>query len=216
MIAVGPTITLRHPEPRDAAALFRHAADPLVARWFSWTYESEEDPARWIASRPAAREAGEWLEWVIEHPEHGVVGITGLSEPSLRDRRAVMGSWLAQPVWGTGVNDEAKALLTRIAFERCGFERVGAYASIENPRSQRALEKLGFVAEGTLREFHRHGDVVHDVRVYSMLRVDHAASPLAGVPVTIEGEPPPAFVRASAPSGTRARRARRPPPSRSR
>jgi [ribosomal protein S5]-alanine N-acetyltransferase len=193
MMICGPTLTLRYPEPRDAAALFRHASDPLVSRWFSWSYETEEDPARWIASRPAAREAGEWLEFVVEHPEHGVVGITGLSEPSLRDRRAVMGSWLGQAVWGRGVNDEAKALLTRIAFEACGFERVGAYASTENPRSQRALEKLGWQREGTLRSYHRHGDLVRDVHLYSLLRAEWEGSGLAGVPGTVEGEPPPAF-----------------------
>lgn len=193
MIAVGPTLTLRHPEPRDAAALFRHASDPMISRWFSWRYESEEDPKRWIASRPAAREAGEWLEWVVEHPEHGVVGMTGLSEPNLRDRRTVMGSWLGQAVWGTGVNVESKALLTRMAFEHCGFARVGAYASIENPRSQRALEKLGWQREGTLRAFHRHGDLVRDVHLYSLLRDEWAAGPLAQMDARVEGAPPAAF-----------------------
>lgn len=193
MIAKGPLLTLRHPEPRDAGALFRHASDPLVARWFSWRYASEEDPARWIASRPAAREAGEWLEWVVEHPEHGVVGITGLSEPSLRDRRAVVGSWLGQAVWGTGVNTEAKALVARIAFERCGFERVAAYASTENPRSQGALEKLGWRREGTLRAFHRHGDLVRDVHLYSLLKAEWAQGPLARIAGRVEGDPPAAF-----------------------
>ena len=196
ILASGPLLTLRHPEPGDARALFEHASDPLVARWFSWTYESEEDPARWIAGRERAREAGEWLEWVVVHPEHGVVGVTGLSEPSLRDRRAVIGSWLGRAVWGQGVNDEAKALVARIAFERCGFERLGAYASTENPRSQRALEKLGWRREGTLRAFHRHGDLVRDVHLYSLLRADWEDSPLAAVPAEIEGDPPAAFAAA--------------------
>ena len=191
--AHGPMLTLRYPEPGDAAALYRGASDPLVSRWFSWSYESEEDPARWIASRAAARDEGQWLEWVVEHPEHGVVGITGLSEPSLRDRRTVMGSWLGRPVWGTGINHEAKALLARIAFDACGFERIGAYASTENPRSQRALEKLGWQREGTLRSYHRHGDLVRDVHLYSLLRAEWEDSPLAAVPGEIQGEPPAAF-----------------------
>ena len=191
--ARGPSLTLRYPEPGDAEALFRHASDPLISRWFSWRYESVEDPARWIASRPTARETGEWLEWAIVHPDHGVVGMTGISEPSLRDRRAVIGSWLGQAVWGTGVNDEAKALVARMAFERCGFDRLGAYASIENPRSQRALEKLGWQREGTLRAFHRHGDLVRDVHLYSLLRAEWEASPLFGVPAEIEGAPPAPF-----------------------
>ena len=185
---------MRYPEPRDAAALFALASDPAVTRFFSWRYETEDDAARWIAAREAARDAGEWLEFVVEHREHGVAGVTGLTEPSRRDGRAVTGSWLGPAFWGTGVNDEAKALLARIAFDACGMIRLGSYASTGNARSRRALEKLGFVREGTLRHYHRHGDAVRDVDVFSLLRDEFLASPLAAVPVTVEGEPPAAFV----------------------
>lgn len=189
-------LTLRYPESRDAAMLFALASDPGVTRFFSWRYAEVADAERWIAGRAASREAGEWLEWVIEHRERGVAGITGLSEPSVRDRRAVVGSWLGRAFWGTGVNDEAKAIVARMAFEGCGLERIGAYASTGNPRSQRALEKLGFVREGTLRSFHRHGDRVHDVHVYGLLRSEFGSSPLAAVQVTVEGKPPAAFAAA--------------------
>jgi ribosomal-protein-alanine N-acetyltransferase len=133
-------------------------------------------------------------EFVIEHREAGVAGITGLTEPSRRDRRAVTGSWLGSRFWGTGVNDEAKALLARIAFDACGVERLGSYANTGNTRSRRALEKLGFVHEGTLRRYHRHGARVHDVDVFSLLREEFLAGPLAQVPVTLEGSPPAAFL----------------------
>ena len=68
-----------------------------------------------------------------------------------------------------------------------GLTRVGAYASVDNPRSRRALEKVGFRREGTLRAFHRHGDAVHDVDVFSLLRTELETTPLAPVPVRIEG-----------------------------
>ena len=199
--ASGPTLTLRFAEPADAAALFAHARDPEVTRFFSWgPYEDVAQAESYIARLPAERESGRHLDFVVDHRDHGPFGVTGLGEWSLRDRRAVVGSWLGRSHWGTGANDEAKALVTALAFGPLGLERVGAYTAPGNPRSQRALEKLGFVAEGTLREFHRHGDAVHDVRVYSMLRADHAASPLARLPARISGEPPPAFVRPSAPT----------------
>ena len=134
------------------------------------------------------------------HREHGVAGVTGLTEPSRRDRRAVTGTWLGRAFWGTGVNTEAKALLARLAFDGCGLERLGAYAGTRNERSQRALEKAGFVREGTLRAYHRHGDRVADVHVYGLLRTEFAAGPLASVPVELTGEPPEAFRAAVRPS----------------
>jgi ribosomal-protein-alanine N-acetyltransferase len=193
MIAVGPTLTLRYPESEDAEALFALASDEEVTRFFSWRYSAVHDAAEWIAAREAAREAGEWLEFVVVHRDEGVAGVTGLTEPSRRDRRAVTGSWLGRSFWGRGVNDEAKALLARVAFERCGMERLGAYASTENPRSRRALEKLGWVHEGTLREFHRFGGRAHDVDVLALLRSAWEGSPLARIPAELEGHPPAAF-----------------------
>ena len=194
LTAVGPNITLRYPREDDAPALFALASDPAVTRFFSWRYAGVEDAERWIAARPAAREAGTWLEFVIEHREQGVAGITGLTEPGRRDARAVTGSWLGAAFWGTGVNAEAKALLARIAFDACGMRRLGSYAGTQNARSRRALEKLGFVHEGTLREYHRHGDAAHDVDVFSLLHAEFLAGPLARVPAAVEGEPPPAFL----------------------
>jgi ribosomal-protein-alanine N-acetyltransferase len=194
LTATGPSITLRYPAPGDAAALFALASDPAVTRHFSWRYHAEADAARWIASRPAAREAGEWLEFVVAHAEHGVVGVTGLTEPSRRDRRAVTGTWLGSAFWGTGANTEAKALLARIAFDACRVERLGSYAGTGNPRSRRALERLGFVREGTLRHYHRHRGAARDVDVFSLLRSEWAAGPLAAVPATVSGEPPEAFL----------------------
>jgi ribosomal-protein-alanine N-acetyltransferase len=193
LCARGPTLTLRYPAPGDAGALYALASDPAVTRFFSWRYAGAADAARWIAGRPAAREAGEWLEFVVEHRERGIAGVTGLTEPSRRDLRAVTGSWLGRDFWGAGVNAEAKALLARVAFDACGVERLGSYASVANPRSRAALEKLGWVHEGTLRRFHRHGDAVHDVDVFSLLRGEWERGPLHEVDATVEGAPPAAF-----------------------
>lgn len=197
MRADGPTLTLRLPEPRDAPALYALASDPEVVRFFSWRYAGPQDAERWIASRERARAEGQWLEWVVEHREHGVAGVTGLTEPSARDARAVTGTWLGRAFWGTGVNTEAKALLARLAFDGCGLRRLGAYASTRNVRSQRALEKAGFVREGTLRHFHRHGDEVHDVHLHALLHEDFARGPLAAVPATLSGGGPPASFAAA-------------------
>jgi ribosomal-protein-alanine N-acetyltransferase len=153
----------------------------------SWA--SRSDTSR--GSRASAR--GERLDFLIEHADHGPAGIIGLSELSARDRRAVVGTWLGRAFWGTGANREAKALITRLAFDCIGLERLGAYSDPDNPRSQAALERIGFRREGRLRRFHRHGDNVHDVLVYSWLRDEWLLSPMASEPVQILGKPPRAF-----------------------
>ncbi|HVE68967.1 MAG TPA: GNAT family N-acetyltransferase [Solirubrobacteraceae bacterium] len=190
----GPTLTLRYAGPEDAAAMFELARDPEVTRFFAWRYERPEEAEAWVAGLPARREAGVLLDFLVVHPDHGAVGVTGLSELARRDRRATVGTWLGRAHWGTGVNRESKALIAAAAFGRLGLERLTAYTSTGNPRSQSALARAGFVREGVLRRFHRHPSGVHDVVVFGLLRSDWEGSALCDVPVEIDGEPPSAFV----------------------
>jgi ribosomal-protein-alanine N-acetyltransferase len=191
----GPTLRVRIPRDEDAAALFDQASDPEVTRWFSWgPYGSVAEARAYLSRLPAQRARGEHLDLVVEHLEAGPIGITGLGELAVRDRRAVIGSWLGRAWWGTGVNQEAKALMCHLAFVVLGLQRVGAYSNVEHARSQRALERIGFRREGVLRSYHRHGDRLLDVVVYGLLHEEWEAGALSAVPVTVTGQAPPAFV----------------------
>src|ERR671916_120159 len=141
-------------------------------------------------SRRARRETGELLDFLIVHPSDGPIGVTGLSELARRDRRATVGSWLGHSWWGSGANFEAKAMIAALAFQRLGMQRLTAWANTRNGRSQRALERIGFRREGVLSAWHRHGDEVHDVVVFGLLRRDWESSPLRDVAVRVRGTPP--------------------------
>jgi N-acetyltransferase len=191
----GPRLSLRYATAADARRLFDLAADPAVTRFFSWgPYTTLEQPERYIASLQARRAAGDLLDFLIVDPEDGPIGVTGLSELARRDRRATVGSWLGHRSWGSGANFEAKAMITALAFERLGYERLTAWANTRNGRSQRALERIGFRREGVLSAWHRHGDAVHDVVIFGMVRAAWERSPLRDVPVAFDGTPPPAFI----------------------
>lgn len=198
----GPTLTLRPPVAADAAALLGLASDPDVTRWFSWgPYTSLDEPLAWIERCARQREAGEQLDLLVVHRELGPAGVTGLSEFTPRDRRAIVGTWLGRRFWGTGANRESKALVFRLGFDLLGLHRIGSYSNPANERSTKALLGVGLRHEGVLRDWHRHGDRWLDVNVFGLLRDEWAAGELAAVPVDVEGEPPPTFVRpAAAPS----------------
>jgi ribosomal-protein-alanine N-acetyltransferase len=192
----GPTLTLRPPTPEDAPALLELASDPEVTRWFSWgPYTSLEQPLAYVERCARQRETGEQLDLLIVHRERGPAGITGLSEFSRRDRRAMVGTWFGRRFWGTGANRESKAIVFRLGFDLLGLHRIGSYSNPENERSTRALLGVGLRHEGVLRAWHRHGDRYLDVNVFGLLRDEWAAGELAGVEVAIEGSVPPAFAQ---------------------
>ena len=190
----GPTLTLRPPTRDDVPALFALGSDPEVTRWFSWgPYENEREPAEYVRRARQRSERGDQLDLLVVHHEDGPIGVTGLSEWSVRDRRAVVGTWFGRRWWGTGVNAQSKALVAHLAFGVYGLQRLGAYADVQHLRSQRALEGLGFTREGILRGYHRHGDVQKDVVLHSLLRADWERDPRWDVPVELDGAPPAAF-----------------------
>ena len=191
----GPELLLRYARPEDAGALFRLASDREVTQFFSWgPYTDESEAGAYVRSLARKRDEGERLEFLIDHPRHGVIGVTGLSEFSLRDRRAVVGTWHGREWWGTGANRGSKTLVLALAFAGLGLERVTAWCGADNGRSQRALEKLGFVHEGVLRRWHVHHGDPKDVISYSMLRTEWESGDLAREPYEITGDIPVQFL----------------------
>ena len=187
MVVRGPRYTLRRLTAEDAPALFALGSDPEVTRFFSWgPYRDESEARAFIESLDRARESGDRLELGIVEGDR-VIGLTGLSDFSERDGRAVVGTWLGREQWGSGANRESKALVLAMGFRALGLNRISALASPQNRRSIAALERLGFVHEGVLRGWHVHRGELRDVAVLRMMRDEWEHTPLAEVPVEIEG-----------------------------
>ncbi|RJG10021.1 N-acetyltransferase [Pseudomonas cavernicola] len=67
-------------------------------------------------------------------------------------------TWLDRSQHGTGLNSTIKYLMLRHAFESWRMVRVQLKTAASNLRSQRAIEKLGAVREGELRNHRRLAD----------------------------------------------------------
>ncbi|MFM8320705.1 MAG: GNAT family N-acetyltransferase, partial [Chloroflexota bacterium] len=80
------------------------------------------------------------------------------------------GTWYGAAYQRTGVNTEAKYLLLQHAFETWGCVRVQLKTDLRNQRSQRAIERLGAVREGVIRNHMvlPDGSLRHSV-IYSIL-----------------------------------------------
>jgi ribosomal-protein-alanine N-acetyltransferase len=191
----GSDLLLRYARPDDAPTLFALASNPEVTQFFSWgPYSHPKEAEAYIRSLSAKRAQGSMLEFVIVHHVSGVIGVTGLSEFSLRDRRAVVGTWHGREWWGSGANRKSKALVLALAFRGLGLERVTAWCGTDNRRSQVALERLGFMREGVLRHWHLHSGEPKDVVAYGFLRSEWESSDLADEPAEIVGTIPSQFL----------------------
>jgi ribosomal-protein-alanine N-acetyltransferase len=170
-VLMGRRLLLREPTPADGARLFACASDPEVTRFLAF------DPPRSVVEtlefidRVEAwrRQDRAYTFLVASLATDEPLGMIGLRHLELGLGTAQMGTWLRRSEWGTGANAEAKALLLDYAFGALGLHRIEARIAPDNRRSRRAFEKLGAVAEGTLRESFRKGEQVCDQILYAIL-----------------------------------------------
>jgi N-acetyltransferase len=113
----------------------------------------EEDMADWVCDILSRAEKGTDLPFVAIHLASGrVAGATRYLNIMPKDRGLeIGGTWYGTEFQRTGVNTECKYLLLKHAFETLGCIRVQLKTDLRNERSQRAIERIGAVKEGVLR-----------------------------------------------------------------
>lgn len=136
------------------------------------TILSQESLGEWVQDLLRLQEEGTELPFAVIYLEHGrAIGCTRYLNIQIADRSLeIGGTWYGLDYQGTAVNSECKYLLLKHAFETLGCIRVQFKTDARNLRSQRAIEKLGAVREGTLRSHMITSDgYVRDSVFYSIL-----------------------------------------------
>ncbi len=134
--------------------------------------ENEEDMAGWVRDILSRAEKGTDVPFVAIHIESGrVAGATRYLNIMPNDRGLeVGGTWYGLDFQRTAVNTECKYLLLTHAFESLGCIRVQIKTDSLNLRSQKAIERIGAVKDGVLRNHMilPNGRIRHSV-YYSIL-----------------------------------------------
>jgi RimJ/RimL family protein N-acetyltransferase len=173
----GPSVTLREPRLTDAAALCARLTTPPVTRYISTPPTTPEGFERFIS----------WLQHERSLGRLACFGIVpdGMSEPvgllQVRELEATFGiaEWgfaLGEAYWGTGVFMASAPLVLDFAFRDARLHRIEARASVENERANKALQKLGAVFEGILRESFRNEAVATDQALWAIVADDWLAA----------------------------------------
>ena len=120
---------------------------------YGWI-RSEADMLVWVQHLLQKQEAGTDLPFaVISLADGKPAGATRYMEIHLEHRNLeVGGTWYGKAYQHTLVNAESKYLLLKHAFEDLGCLRVQLKTDLRNVQSQHAIERLGAVREGVLRD----------------------------------------------------------------
>ncbi len=143
--------------------------------WRYMLYGSIQNEAQmraWALDMLQRQSEGTDLPFAVIYLQTGrAIGATRYLNIRLKDRGLeIGGTWYAPAYQRTAVNTESKFLLLRHAFETLACVRVQLKTDLRNDRSQRAIERLGAVKEGILRNhlFLSDGTLRHSV-MYSII-----------------------------------------------
>jgi N-acetyltransferase len=125
--------------------------------WRYMRYGPVTGPERmgdWVRYMLDLQSRGADLPFAVIHlPDQQVAGATRYLIINRHDRNLeIGGTWYGLAYQRTAVNTETKYLLLQHAFEGLGCLRVQIKTDLRNTRSRRAIERLGAVQEGILRE----------------------------------------------------------------
>jgi ribosomal-protein-alanine N-acetyltransferase len=176
---VTPRLRLRAPVPADAPALLAVLGDPEVTRYHNvptfLTLADAEAALERLAQRYAARDT---IRWAIELAERGeMIGTVGLLRFDFEHRHAEVGYEVARRWWGRGLAPEAALAVIRYGFDVLGLHRIEAGVLPGNAASVRVLQKLGFLEEGTRRDYLQFKGRFHSFRWFSLLATDAPPEP---------------------------------------
>jgi RimJ/RimL family protein N-acetyltransferase len=154
MTLTAPLVRLEPLSEAHVPDLAAVGLDERIWRYMRYgSIQTEVQLLGWVQMLLALQEAGSDLPFaVIWLPSGRAVGCTRYMS-IIREHRAleIGGTWYGLEYQGTLVNPSCKYLLLKHAFETLDCIRVQFKADRRNERSQRALERLGAVKEGVLR-----------------------------------------------------------------
>ncbi|HXF86682.1 MAG TPA: GNAT family protein [Anaerolineales bacterium] len=115
--------------------------------------DTEEDMRKWVMDILNRAKKGTDLPFTVIHLASGrVAGATRYLNITPEHRGLeIGGTWYGVEFQRTAVNTECKYLLLKHAFETLGCIRVQLKTDLLNERSQKAIERIGAVKEGVLR-----------------------------------------------------------------
>ncbi|WP_329383741.1 GNAT family N-acetyltransferase [Streptomyces sp. NBC_01716] len=156
-----------------------------------WTDGSPEERGRAVFQHVLGTVAG-WTPgaWTLSLAVRREGEMVGRQDVGADDfavtREAVTGSWLGLKYQGRGIGTEMRAAVLHLAFEGLGARYVTSGAMVDNARSLRVSEKLGYRPDGLTVE-----SVRGEARLQRRLRLDRAGwEAHRSVPVELHGLEP--------------------------
>lgn len=160
--------------PENTDDMYEYASDSAVTKYLLWSPHLNLYETRgFIDYAKHKYKTGEFFDWGLNLKDSGkFIGTVGFTTIDPDNERAELGYVLSPKYWHMGLMSEALNRVIRFAFDDCDFRRLELKIMSGNENSKRIAAKLGFLYEGTLRQYMIIKGKPEDVCIYSLLKQD--------------------------------------------
>ncbi len=170
---ISKRLLIRPIEEKDLQHVYEGLSHPEVIKYYGVSFDSIEatkEQMTWYKDL-LINETGIW--WAICSPDNKTFyGAGGFNDLNKEHKKAEIGFWLLPEFWGKGFMQEAFPLICEYGFKNLNLHRIEGFVDHDNNNCKKAIEKLNFKLEGTMRECEVKNGEYLDVDLYSKLKTD--------------------------------------------
>lgn len=160
-------LLLRRIESEDCELLFQYVTDPRIERHMSFQSDTLLFPKRLYRYFEETYRSLHDLHFAVTWKETDeVIGICSLQQWSEMSGKARLGYLISPSFWNLGIATEAAGLVLCYGTDVLGLNEVEARCGVDNPASERVLQKLGLSFQG-----YADNSVGYRDHAYSRLKV---------------------------------------------
>jgi len=163
-------LKLRRWNEADLNNLVKYANNRNVAKWLTnqFPHPYMKEDGKTYLSMIANENPIKVFAIEVNGKAVGSIGIFPQSD--IHEKSAEMGYWLAEEYWGQGIMTKAIQEIVEYGFRTFDIVRIFARPFSTNLKSQRVLEKAGFVFEARLKNaLFKNGEFMDEI-IYAKLK----------------------------------------------
>ena len=164
---------MRQFNENDLGNVFLGLSDPEVIKYYGVHFTSLEETKKQLEWFAELEKEGTGIWWAICSPDQSIFyGAAGLYYLNKTHRKAEIGCWILPPYWGRGLMREVIAKVIDHGFNQMDLHRIEGLVETENINCKRAMARMDFVHEGTMRECEIKNGKWISLDIYAKIKQD--------------------------------------------
>ena len=164
---------LKEIEQSNINNIYKGLSNTNITKYYGVHFSTLEDTKEQMEWYRNLKKNGTGFWWgIYNKTDKQFCGAAGFNNFDKQHKKAEIGLWLLEIYWGKGILKEVMPRLFEEGFTKFNLNRIEGYIVSKNKKCKKAVEKINFTYEGTLREYEIKNNEKIDVDVYAMLKSD--------------------------------------------